>query len=1184
MRALEAVTSFFHPIAFAASWCRLHVVADLRPWMVCFRLIAKVHKHARGNPMIRLKLFRGLMFAAIFTLLAGVLHAQTLTSATVVGIVTDASGAIVPNASIRIVQTETGATSTATSNSAGEYRFPFLNPGQYDLTAESGSLSASPLRLQLLVGQEKSVNLKLAVTAVQQVVEVSESNSLLQTENGNSVTSYSQEYVQNTPVNGGDITNIAFSTPGIRLNVGGGNTNFNVGGLPFSSVLFTVNGADIVEPYNLNNKSGSSNNTLGANDVSEASVILNAYSAQYGREAGAQVNYISKSGTNRFHGNMVENYNSQILNANDYFNKASGTPRGRATANQYAASIGGPVYFPHFVDLRNKLSFFVNTEGLRYALPSTGVVSLPSAAFQQYVLANAPATSLPYYRQLFNLYNSSAGVSRAVAVTNGSGQLQDGTGNQGCGNKGFSGAAVPGVTGAVFGGATGTSCAVAFRTTASSLNTEYYVDGRVDWNINNNHKIYFHISRDYGVQASSTNPISPLFSTVSPQPWVIPQVNYTYVITPKLVNNFILNGNYYSAITGPANFTQAQAALPLGFSFTDGGAGNNGFQAIAASVPNGRNGQQLGIIDDLSWEHGHHTLQFGINNRNNRISSTANKSGSLVGTYAFGSVADFAAGNVTDSKNLNSFTQAYPVLPSVHIRVDSLGFYGQDEWKIRKNLNLTFGARFEYQGNPSCKENCYSRTNSAFLASDYSASAATPYNATLQTGVNKDFKQFEGIITEPRLGFAYSPFGEGKTVVRGGIGLFANTIAASIAASVFGNSPYKFTPKVTTGTVGLVSDAGSSQANAAASAAAFQSGFANGNTLAQFQASVPNFSTPTLYVNPNRFHTIKVLEWSLEIEHPITAHDVVSAAYSGTHGYNEPLSNTAANGASTSRFGGLPTAAPDPRFSTVTQIYDTGYSWYHGLTLVERHAFAHHFQGQISYTWSKALALTNIYNPTAYSLGTQVATGRATDNYGPTAFDTPSNLSADFVYATPKLSNAWLNRTVGGWRVGSKLYLYSGRPFTVTDSGINGSTHGLSSTFSGTILADTINPGVLGTHCGKDAIRTACLSTASFATAAAQAGFGNTKPNAFRGPGFFSVASQLSKEIPVTEHARFELGADAYNLFNHVNLGVPVSDVNKGSTFGTIATDVSVPTSIYGTGQGAIVSGRVLVVFGKLVF
>src|ERR1700744_331224 len=478
-----------------------------------------------------------------FFLLALPVHSifgQTLTSATVVGTVKDTSGAVLAGATVRIRQPQTDAISTTVAGSTGQYRFPFLKPGDYEISADANGLSGAPVIIHLLVGQEQSVDLALSVSSVSQTVHVEAGNALLQTENGNNLTDYNLHYVENTPINGGDITNVAFSTPGVRVNVGGGNTNFNVNGLPFSSVLFTYNGADIVEPYNLNNKSGSSNNTLGQNDVAEASVITNAYSAQYGRMAGAQVNYISKSGTNQFHGNLVENYNGDVLNANDYFSNASKTPRGRAVANQYAGSVGGPIK-------KDKINFFFNYEGLRYALPTNKVVSLPSAALQAYALANVPAASVPYYQNQFKLYNAAPGINRAVPVTNGSGQLQDGTGNLGCGkNNGLSGVAAPG--GGTFGGANGVPCAVAFVSTASSINTEYLVDGRVDWNINTKQKLYFRISRDYGVQASSTSPISPLFNGYSPQPWIIPQLNYTYAITPNLVNNLVLNGNYYSAV------------------------------------------------------------------------------------------------------------------------------------------------------------------------------------------------------------------------------------------------------------------------------------------------------------------------------------------------------------------------------------------------------------------------------------------------------------------------------------------------------------------------------------------------------------------------------------------------------------------------------------------------------------
>jgi hypothetical protein len=1157
-------------------------------------------RHARQDEIMTSIQFRRLFFALLLVILPFRLSvSQTLTSATVVGTVRDSTGAVIPSAIIRIRQPETDAVTSTVSESTGRYRFPFLKPGDYEITAESAGLSTAPVRIHLLVGQEQAVDLTMGVQAVQQSVEVDASSGLLQTENGNNLTDYNLHFVENTPVNGGDITNVAFSTPGVRVNVGGGNNNFNVNGLPFSSVLFTYNGADIVEPYGNNNKSGSSNNTLGQNDVAEASVITNAYSAQYGRMAGAQVNYISKSGTNQFHGNVVENYNGDLLNANDYFNNATHTPRGRAVANQYAASIGGPI-------LKDKLSFFYNYEGLRYSLPTSQVVSIPSPALQTYVLANVPAASQPYYQQLFGLYNKAPGLNRAVPVINGSGQLQDGTGNQGCGkNNGLSGTPVTGGGGSTFGGSSGVSCAVAFISTASSVNTEYLTSLRIDYNINTAQKLYFRISRDAGVQASGTSPINPFFSGVSPQPWVIPQVNYTYVITPRLVNNLIVNANWYSAIFyGSSNFTEAQKLLQVSFTnpatgatgFSDGGAGSAGFQNLGPAAPEGRRGQQLGIIDDLSWERGRHTLQFGVNNRNNRITSTANQTGTIIGDYNFGSVSDFAHGNIADPNNYNSFTQSFPLIPTVHLRVDSLGFYGQDEWKILSNLNLTYGARFEYQGNPWCKENCYSRANTEFLAGGYQAGSTVPYNATLQTGIKNNFKSFEGIIVEPRVAIAWQPYGGGKTVVRGGVGLFANTIPANIAANIYGNPPNKFSPRVTNGIVGLAADSTTSQGAAVASDVAFQAGFSAGDTLKQLQAAVPKgvtFSTPTLYVNPNTYHTIKTLEWSLQIEQPLTRHDVASFSYAGNHGYDEPLSNQAANGWAANGYGGLPRAIPDPRFSTVTQIFVSGYSNYNGLTVQERHSFAAGLQGQASYTWSKALQLGPgagttgtagfIYNPTVYALNGQSSIGTPRDNYGPVAFDTRSNFVADLVYSTPKLSNALLNRTLSGWKVGGKVYLYSGRPFTVTDSGIS-AKNVFSSSFTGTVLADTVNPSVLGTHCGKSAVSRPCLATSDFATPTAQTGWGNTRPNSFRGPGFFSVATQLGKEIQVTEHTRFEIGADAYNLLNHPNFGLPNSDVNRGQTLGTITTDVSVPTSIYGTGQGAIVSGRVLVVYGKFIF
>ena len=199
-------------------------------------------------------------------------------------------------------------------------------------------------------------------------------------------------------------------------------------------------------------------------------------------------------------------------------------------------------------------------------------------------------------------------------------------------------------------------------------------------------------------------------------------------------------------------------------------------------------------------------------------------------------------------------------------------------------------------------------------------------------------------------------------------------------------------------------------------------------------------------------------------------------------------------------------------------------------------------------------------------------------NYGPANFDTRHNFSADLLWNSPKLSRHLLETILGGWTLGAKFYLYSGRPFTVIDSQIPGF---LSPTAGGQVIADLLTPSALGIHCTD--VNTRCLTTSEFATSATQNDFGNISPNSFRGPGYFDMDTQLSKKIPVTERMAFQLGASAYNVLNHPNFANPNNNVAVGS-FGTITSTISSPTSIYGTAQGALVSGRVLVVFGKFNF
>src|SRR5258708_6636561 len=375
------------------------------------------------------KFSAALMAAAIMlalTFVAPAVHSQTITSGDITGIVADSSGAIVPGAKVVLKNVDTGDGRTVDSGADGQYRFTFLKPGQYTVSSSSPGLKSDSTTVTVAVGQVQTLNLVLRPEEAKEVVMVNDSAPLLQADNANLASTFSTKQLELLPSPGGDITTAAFTVPGIVVSTGAGYGNFSSHGLPGTSNLFTINGIDNMDPYlNLNN-SGASNLTLGANEVQETTVVQNGYSAQYGRQAGAQVNTITKSGTNAFHGNMLYTYNGSFMNANDFFNNASDTPRSRALSHQYAASMGGRA-------IKDKLFFFVDTEGLRYILPSAGFVTTPSLDLQNYILKNLPSAQVPLYQKAFGLYNSAPGRSRAVKVNNGDGPLQDSNEALGCG-------------------------------------------------------------------------------------------------------------------------------------------------------------------------------------------------------------------------------------------------------------------------------------------------------------------------------------------------------------------------------------------------------------------------------------------------------------------------------------------------------------------------------------------------------------------------------------------------------------------------------------------------------------------------------------------------------------------------------------------------------------------------------
>ncbi len=335
--------------------------------------------------------------------------------------------------------------------------------------------------------------------------------------------------IENLPNPGGDITYFAQTAPGVVMNTDGGNGNFSANGMPGTSNLFTINGMNDNDPFLSVNNSGASNLMLGSNDIAEANVINNAYSGQYGQYAGSQVAYITRSGTNAFHGDAVYNWNGRALNADQFFSNQVGQPTPFNNFNQWAAGIHGPI-------VKNRTFFDVDYEGLRNLLPGSSTLTLvPSPQFQSATLANLAANGnaaeIPFYQQIFKVYNSAPGVGSATPVTS------DGDG--GCGGLSFTGLPA------------GAPCALQFRSTPPDINKEYLWSARVDHHFSDKDTGYIRVLRDNGFQPTYASPFGPTFNEQSNQPQMQGQVSETHVFGPNTVNQFNGSVLFYAAVFTP---------------------------------------------------------------------------------------------------------------------------------------------------------------------------------------------------------------------------------------------------------------------------------------------------------------------------------------------------------------------------------------------------------------------------------------------------------------------------------------------------------------------------------------------------------------------------------------------------------------------------------------------------------
>jgi hypothetical protein len=321
--------------------------------------------------------------------------------------------------------------------------------------------------------------------------------------------------------------------------------------------------------------------------------------------------------------------------------------------------------------------------------------------------------------------------------------------------------------------------------------------------------------------------------------------------------------------------------------------------------------------------------------------------------------------------------------------------------------------------------------------------------------------------------------------------------------------------------------------------------------------------------------------------------------YSANHGYDLLTQNGFANAynaapATFPGFGGLATSPRDARFLAVTQLDNSGYSNYDGLTFQYKRAMGYGFSGQFNFTWSHAMdTISNGGAGESYSFNQSVYTALASpsvaNNYSNADYDIRFNFLADLVWEAPwKFEHKLMNEALGGWTIASKMFIRSGTPFSVVDSALAGELGGGSigantQSYGSPILLATVANASVNTKCAPGAVNTPCFSGSDFTASGMETTWGNYPRNTFRGPGYTDVDLTLFKHFTIREGMRLTIGAAAYNVFNHPNFNSPNADV-AGGGLGQIFSSAIPPTSAYGSFQGSQVSGRVLVLNGKFSF
>jgi len=1114
---------------------------------------------------------RYLLLAVLVLATSSLIHAQT-DRGRIGGVVTDANGAVVRGASVVVKNERTGEERTATTTDSGSYTISGLKPSTYTLVASAQSLTVRVTNVQLLVGQELNLALTLQTTGVEEKVDiVAAADTGIDTGSAAMGVNVNAREVESLPLNGRQLSQLYLQAPG-SVNSGSG----TFGDIRFSGRAVQQNvirydgieGSAIIDasPGNLNGEVPSPFRLQSSlENVQEFRVDSNNFPAEFGTGTGGQVSVVTKSGSNAFHGSLFEYIRNDTLDAANFFDNIIGQ-KAPLRLNQFGGSLGGPV-------INNKLFFFFSYEGYRLRAGVNSIEAVPGSASR---LCGAPfgTGSINCNATIVSLLPAFRSPDAAIIAPGSGSNLFD----------------------------------VAQLQANSSVN-ENSAALRLDYRLNTRHSAYFRFFRDQG---SNDQPEGVTGRRVAIK--AVPQNGVLAVqslLTPTLLNEFKFGYNSaYTRINGQAptiagfdlssaviNISGNTANFALPGQGTSAGTATPGGLVRANSATNGR-GQpytpySLSLVDSVNWTKANHNVKFGVELRMIRL-YTDRLGGT---TYTYSNLNSFLTNTPQSIQFLGDVSAPSPFNEGAtgqrFAKQEYYITYAEDEWKFRPNVTLNYGLRYEY-----------------FTPLREDQNLQVLFDITDGTLRPRTDAAFQSSKTNfgPRISMTWSPnpkgdgfFGGGRTVLRGGFGIFygpgqtedqIQPIESDRISSTFTNNP------IFAGGPPLAFPLDSS------AAAAFFNNPANVNTRSyQPRAYSPDYKIPE-----------KVYQYTFSVQQELFSGTVLTAAYVGSQGRNLflrsiankilPGQTTVANSVSSlpAGFGVVNLAAPSGQITAVRTIrefaiisgnnvqnpfaevdYKTsgGDDSYNALQMTLARRITTGLTLNSQYTFSRSFGNTAGSN--------EARTSAIPDDFesdrGYNNFDVRHTFNVSALYKLPfgkgtrhELGSVG-NALLGDWEIGGIVNARSGLPVEVGITrpdvvmqcaaatcpvSINGLATTVPNGFVAQLISGTLPVGFVGVinTPGGGASRNirrpnlipgvnpyvnndrSLINPAAFSIPLPGT-FGALPRNALRGPNFRQFDLVLNKRFPLTESTNIEFRTEVFNIFNFANFAVPSTTLNN---------------------------------------